>query len=193
MAEQQDSKKPAEQTDAPSTEASKQPAAAADEIKKLKILYLSFAASSILMFTPLQPIPLIASLAMLLILLACYLPVKFGNETAFSAHYKWLIRTFWIGMGLFLPLVTILALGIILKYGDKTAFAMIEQASDAATIPNDLGLKQFMQDNGMMALTIVGISWGGFGAWWFTRLWRGFKGLQSGASFKFKNVMTWWV
>lgn len=174
--------------------ASKQPPPAmAAEKQKLKILYIAFAGSSVLMFTPIPPIPMVATLAMFGIVLACYFSAKFGNKTPFSPHYRWLIRTFWIGLWLFLPLATVLGMGIILKYGDKSAFDAVEQASDAALIPNDMGLKQFMDDNGIFGLVTMFIAWGSFGAWWFTRLWRGFKGLQTGPSFQFKNVASWWV
>lgn len=190
----QDEKKSVEQEETTAAPPLKQPPAAVmAEIQKLKILYAGFAGSSILMFTPIQPIPLIASLAMFGIVLICYLSAKFGNETPFSTHYRWLIRTFWIGLWLFLPLITVVAVGIILKYGDKAAFDAVEQASDAALVPNDMGLKKFMEDNGTFGLVTLLIAWGGFGAWWFTRLWRGFKGLQSGPSFKFKDVTSWWV
>ncbi|TNE32415.1 MAG: hypothetical protein EP349_01640 [Alphaproteobacteria bacterium] len=192
MAEQ-DNKEPAEQKDKPSAAPPKQPSAAMDEAQKLKILYIAFTASSVLMFTPIQPIPLVASLAMLGIVLVCYLSAKFGRETALSPHYRWLIRTFWIGLWLFLPLVTLLGMGIILKFGNQAAFDAVEQASDAALIPGDMGLQQFMNDNGVLGLITMFIAWSGFGTWWFTRLWRGFKGLQSGAGFKFENVATWWV
>ena len=190
---EKDEKKPAENTGASRKPPSTQPPALMAEMQKLKIFYAAFTGASILMFTPIPPVPMVATLAMLVIVLACYLSAKFGNETPFSAHYRWLIRTFWIGLWLFLPLATILAMGLILKYGDKSAFDAVEQASDATMIPDDMGFKQFMDDNGTFGLITMLIAWGGFGAWWFTRLWRGFKGLQSGPSFQFKNVKSWWV
>ncbi|MBL1147549.1 MAG: hypothetical protein HND56_01950 [Pseudomonadota bacterium] len=195
MAEQ-DSKKNADKTDKNSTSGavpSKQVSAGVDETQKLKIIYISFAASSVLMFTPIQPIPLVASLTMIGIVLLCYLSAKFGKKTPFSPHYRWLIRTFWIGLWLFLPFVTILGMGILLKFGDKAAFDAVEQAGDAALLPNDMGLQQFMADNGVLGLITMFTGWISFGAWWFTRIWRGFKGLQSGSSFQFKDVTSWWV
>lgn len=84
-------------------------------------------------------------------------------------------------------------MGILLKFGDKAAFDAVEQAGDAALLPNDMGLQQFMADNGVLGLITMFTGWISFGAWWFTRIWRGFKGLQSGSSFQFKDVTSWWV
>jgi len=159
----------------------------------VKIIYFMMAVSTILMFVPINPLPVISMLLLLLIALFGHYKLKFDENSPLFTHYQWLIRTLWIGLGVFLPGATVLAFGITWKYSDKSAIQAIFNAPDSDDAFFYQALETFQKANAVMAVTIFAIFWGMVFAWVYTRLWRGFKGLQSGPGFQFKNVRTWWV
>jgi len=158
-----------------------------------KIIYFGLAASCALMFVPINPLPLISMLLFTLIALFGHYKLKFEKESPLFTHYQWLVRTLWIGMGVLLPIATVFAIGITWKYSDKTAIKAIFDAPDSDDAALSQAFESFQHANGTMTIIIFLVLWGLVFAWFYTRLWRGYKGLQSGADFKFKDVRTWWV
>jgi len=163
------------------------------EAGMVKIIYFLLAASCILMFVPIKPLPLVSMLLLTLIALFGHYKLKFEKDSPLFAHYQWLVRTLWIGMGVFLPISTVFAVGITWKYSDKTAIKAIFDAPDSDELVLQQAFESFQSANNMMIITIFVIFWGLVFAWLYTRLWRGYKGLKSGSDFKFKDVRTWWI
>lgn len=159
----------------------------------VKIIYFVMSAACILMFVPVSPLPVLSMLLLLLIALFGHYKLKFETASPLFIHYQWLIRTLWIGMAVFLPLSTLLAIGVVWKYSDKTAIQAIFNAPDSDDAVLYQAFESFQNANGTMAIIVFAICWGGVFAWVYTRLWRGYNGLKSGQDFQFKNVRTWWV
>jgi len=150
-----------------------------------KILYAAYIASMLMQFSLFTIIP--GTLIGIVALLAAYGCRKRFSGTAFESHCRWLIRTFWIGGTVWLPVMTVIAAGVIFCMIDLTP---IKQAMERGDMLSEIQIAQVIMENnaGLFQWTIWSLT-GFFGAWWFLRCGIGLKHLLRGE--EIPDVMRW--
>jgi uncharacterized membrane protein len=157
------------------------------DLKKLcKILYAALAATAIMQFSFYTI--LIGAIAMVITVYIAHEKRKnlpFGNP--YATHLTWIIRTFWIGGGVYLPILTLVECGILMT---KIDMAEIQQKmiSQEITSPHDIQTMFMTQYSGLMVVTTL-IFTLPFLAWWLWRCWSGYKQLEQDQPVK--NSMSW--
>lgn len=159
-------------------------------------LYAVFAASLLMQVTPYTMV--LGSIALLAALIMAYVAHAKAGGTIYASHLQWLVRTFWIGGGVYLPVLTVLASLAVMCVVDMTE---VESAVKAAALEQHSGdqsdqqivvdavLQSIMQKSGgtiilitlLFTLPVVG--------WWLWRCWKGYSLLQQGKPVE--DVMRW--
>lgn len=130
----------------------------------LWLLYLIYAVSGIIVLIPSQTLP--AAIAMTLALMLTRIKSR-EKHLILKTHYHWLRRTFWIGMGVYLTVITVLTVVVAAPAVDTTAF-MDALTNGSATTPeqmNDLLMAQQPASSRYMIISFGVV----FAVWW---LWR---------------------
>ncbi len=162
------------------------------EFQQLKKLYFFFALSMGCMWVP-HMLPVFAGSVLLLVgAVKCYKRRKLVPDTVYENHYQWLIRTFWIGTAVVMPLATIAATIYIFKNSDLAYLQRLFYMGGAANFDASWyreALRTYYADHTKMILTAV-IPAGGFVLfWWFGRLIKGYKRLKMNMHLPF--VTSW--
>ena len=162
------------------------------EFEQVKKLYFFFAIAMGCMWVP-HFLPVFAGSVLLLVAtVKCYKRRKQVPDTVYENHYQWLIRTFWVGTAVVMPLATMAATVYIFKNSD---LAYLQKLFDMGVAANfeiswfEDALKAYYADNIKMLLTAT-IPAGGFVLfWWFGRLIKGYKRLKMNMHLPF--VTSW--
>ena len=163
------------------------PAEKAEMPKLCRLLYGIFAFSLILQFGNAWS-ALVGSLAVIAGIILVYIERKKARGSLYENHLHWLVRTFWIGGSIYLPVVTVLGSIVFLGMADHTVINQAISNTDAQVDPQAL-VQQFVASNmGLFRWTMFGFM-APFGVWWLWRCWYGFKRLQEGKPIP--NVMSW--
>lgn len=159
-------------------------------------LYAVYAASLLMQVTPYTIV--LGAIALLVALIMAYITHTKAGGTIYASHMQWLVRTFWIGGGVYLPVLTIFATIAVMCVVDmselKSAIeaAALEQhpaaESDNSIIVNAV-LKDLMEKSGGTIILITVIFTLPFIGWWLWRCWKGFSLLQQGKPVT--DVMRW--
>jgi len=156
------------------------------DIKKLcALLYGIFALSALMQFSYLTM--LVGAVALIAATGAAYAKRKEVAGTPFESHLTWLIRTFWIGTGVYLPVLTLTEAAIIYLAVDKDAL-MKRMTSGEITDPQQLADIFTVQYGTLMVWLTLGFTIP-FLAWWLWRCWAGYKLLKDGKPVP--KVMSW--
>jgi len=143
-------------------------------------LYAIFAASMLLQMTFATLV--LGLIAMIAVLVIAYMNRKKLSDTSvFKSHFDWIIRTFWIGTGVYLPLCVVVMVAAILKFVDLEGLSnlVLNQAETSAVDPQAI-IDTFLDQNGKAVKIIMGATGGPFLLWWFLRCWRGYSLLRKG-------------
>lgn len=138
------------------------------------LLYGIFAASALMMFSFWTIV--LGTIALLAALILAYAQRKKAEGTVYASHLTWLIRTFWIGGGAYMPILTIAEAAVLWSKIDLNGIA--EKISSGEIMgPADIQSMLLEQYGGLMttlnlAFTIP------FAAWWLSRCWRGYAKLR---------------
>lgn len=127
------------------------------------------------------------SVLLLAILVLAYGMKKYGKGTSYETHAQWLIRTFWIGGGVYLPILTLIAAGWLYFNIDLSPMREALEAGEA-TDSSDL-TKLFLEMYGDKILHTTTVAAIPFAAWWLWRCWRGYRLLKKGQPVP--DVMRW--
>lgn len=135
-------------------------------------LYVAYAIGGIASLFP--SAMMIASLFLFVILMLTY--IKRPHKDApgvIATHYRWLLRTFWLGMGIYFPVVTVLGMVMAAPAVDTTALmqAMVEGKVSTQQEMSDLLMAQQPASTKIILIVLGSV----FGAWW---LWRCGYGLR---------------
>jgi uncharacterized membrane protein len=162
-------------------------------------LYGVYGASMVL---ALLPVPLMIGLSTILMLGAIVMAYVWhgkAGEGVLETHFHWLIRTFWIGGAVYLPVLTILACITVISIVDMTELheairtAALENApgspADDQSIVINTVLKTVWDQHGGMIMAITGAFTLPFVIWWFWRCIKGFRLLKAGKPVE--NVTRW--
>lgn len=130
---------------------------------------------------------LVGMLGMLVALIITYVKQPSAKGTPYETHIQWMLRTFWIGGGVYLPVVTVI--GFLFVYPSIDTNAIQESLlSGEITDPNQI-YDILLRDNKMLMIGSALATMGPFMAWWLWRCWKGYKALKDGKAVE--NVMSW--
>lgn len=132
-------------------------------------LYLIFIAAIFLQFSIMASI--VSSILVIVALVIAYRQRKKSNDTIFESHFHWIIRTFWIGGTVYLPVLTI-AIGIMLY---SIAVPIIQTAYDSGVTDPAAIEDLVMQQAGPKLMAYSGIILLPFAIWWLYRCGKGVK------------------
>lgn len=152
-----------------------------------KMLYIVFAVSLVLQFFNAYTIVL-GSVAVIAGVIVSYLERKKAAGTVYANHLTWLIRTFWIGGSVYLPVVTVLGSLAILFITDHSSIDQALSNPDAGTTAESIA-HQFVAANALRMEITMFLFTAPFGAWWLWRCWYGYKRLTRNMAIP--NVMRW--
>lgn len=138
------------------------------------LLYGIYAASVIMNFSIVTMIA--GTFALLIAVILTYLKRKEAAGTVFESHLQWMIRTFWIGGGVFLPVMTVAASAILYAKIDMTPL-YDAMSSGTVTNPDEL-MDLLLQKNHTLIYTTVTVFTAPFALWWLRRCWVGYRLLK---------------
>lgn len=130
---------------------------------------------------------LVGGLAMLIVVAIANAQRKRRAGHWLESHYTWMIRTFWIGAGVYLPILSLLG------------FLYVWNNVDINELQNTMLSGEVSDPNAMMAtitekaekpmmLSAIVVSVPMF-SWWIWRCWRGVKALRDHEAIK--DVKSW--
>lgn len=157
----------------------------AEQLKLCKLLYGIYAGSLLLQFINLTTI-LLGSAALMAGIILAYLERKKAKGTLYANHLQWLIRTFWIGGAVYVPVLSVILTGILVWKMDMAAMA---EAFSTGEGTMDVAIQKVLVANQTLMLTSSLIVFAPFIVWWFWRCWYGWKRLSIRKPIP--NVMSW--
>ncbi|MDE1150924.1 MAG: hypothetical protein PW788_00160 [Micavibrio sp.] len=166
------------------------PAIINTELPKLcTLLYGIFLASIVLQFLNIYCIVL-GSVAVTAGVILAYLERRKATGTVYANHLHWLIRTFWIGGSIYLPIVTVLGSIVVLFVTDSTGIQQ-EVANPAPDLTSQVLVQHFVayKDNASIMQHVMFAFLLPFAIWWVWRCGYGYKRLSEGKPIP--NVMSW--
>ena len=171
------------------TEAPNNPSLAEkDDMPKLcKMLYGIFAISLLLQFVNLTA-AMVGSIAVIAGVIVAYSERRKAAGTVYANHLQWLIRTFWIGGSVYLPVVTVLGAILLLFITDHSVIDQTLNNPDANTTVETL-TQQFVAANATRMKITMFLFIAPFAIWWLWRCWYGWKRLMERRAIP--NVMSW--
>lgn len=149
------------------------------------LFYGLYAAGMIMQFAPQTFI--IGSIGMLVAIILVYTQRDRHSGTIYESHIRWLIRTFWIGGGVYLPILTIMASAFLYWEMDYTFLqgVMTEQNTPSA----DEVDKLFWQANGQLITITSYCALVPAATWWLWRCGKGYQHLKNRTVVP--NIMSW--
>ena len=169
------------------TPAPQTPAEKAEMPKLCRMLYGIFAFSLVLQFGNMWS-ALVGSLAVIAGIILVYMERKKARGSLYENHLHWLVRTFWIGGAVYMPVVTVLGSIVFLTMADTTVLMQSVNSPELQVNAQDLAQKFITTNMGLLRWTMLGFM-APFGIWWLWRCWYGFKRLSEGKPIP--NVMSW--
>lgn len=145
------------------------------EIEKLCfMLYGIFAAGLVMQFINLTTIVL-GSAAVLAGIILAYIERRKTRGTVYENHLQWLIRTFWIGGGIYLPVLTLAGIITLMLTIDRSALTSAFSTGEGTV---EGAVQEMMRQNSsLIYITMLGYT-APFGIWWLWRCWYGYKRLK---------------
>ncbi len=150
-----------------------------------RYLYGIFALTMILQMVP-QTL-LIGFVGMVCALIMTYSKQEVAKNTVYESHFQWMLRTFWIGLGVYVPVMIIVAAIIILPTLDYAA--MSDALLSGAVQDEEQLLAMMMKDKGPLMMGTAVATMGPCIIWWLWRCWKGYKAL--GEAKPVENVSSW--
>ncbi len=164
------------------------------ESKNINQMYLLLTLGMVSFWLPYTIAMIISASFFIGATLVCYSRYKYTVNTHYQSHYRWMIRTFWIGTGVFLPLAISLMTFIVVQFGEMSAFKhIIYMTSDINALADSIesSVYVFISDNSILLFLTLLVTCLPAMLWWYARLWRGHHLLIQGRSID--NVKTWLI
>ena len=119
-----------------------------------------------------------ATVALILAFIYAYIKRKELRGTVFENHYQWMIRTFWIGGAVYLPIATIImSIYQVMKMDMTNMFRIMSEGEK--DIPKLLAV--MLEDKSEMMIQSALVLAAVFAAWWWLRCARGLYHLYRGS------------
>lgn len=149
------------------------------------LLYGIFAIGLIMQFINLITIVL-GSAAVLAGIILTYIERGKTRGTIYENHLQWLIRTFWIGGAVYLPVLTVAGIMTLLMTMDRSALTSAFSTGEGTV---EGAVQEMMRQNSdLIYYTMLGYT-APFGIWWLWRCWYGYKRLKDKKTIP--NVESW--
>jgi uncharacterized membrane protein len=162
------------------------------------LLYGIYAVGAVMQFS--YTTLLEGSFALVMATVILYMKRKETAGTPYETHFTWLLRTFWIGGGVYLPVLSLIGTAFMYPKIDFDVLAqrMMEQGVPEALSSGDSAQIEAMGEKYMAVLNAdyghllymvtLAVSMP-FIAWWLWRCWKGIAALRAGKPVD--KVMSW--
>jgi uncharacterized membrane protein len=148
-------------------------------------LYLIYAVSMLMQLVPVTILP--GSFLIIAALIAAYARRERAKGTVFESHLQWLIRTFWIGGGIYMPVLTLAAFCFAWSRFDMGA---VQNAIEGGAVNDtDALIRMVLEKNETLLFQVGLIITLPVAIWWIARCWRGWLFLK--ANEPMPDVMRW--
>jgi uncharacterized membrane protein len=148
-------------------------------------LYAAFAVSALMQFSFITI--LIGCAVMLAALVVAYARREAARDTIYESHLAWLIRTFWIGSGVYLPVLT---LGLCFAMVATLDFSSLMTRVANGEITDPVMMQEVLKaEYGGQLVVLTLIFTLPFLGWWLWRCYAGWKALKAGEPVR--NPKSW--
>jgi len=138
-------------------------------------LYIVYGLSCVMQFSPLAI--LAATGTLLAALIAAHIGRSKAKGTIYESHFQWLVRTFWIGGAVYMPVITVMAAIIIFSEIDQTAVKAAVEAGETSF--EALALIMVKENAGVFSMVYFSLFLP-FTGWWIYRCVSGVRRLMKG-------------
>lgn len=149
------------------------------------VLYVLYAISAVLQFS--EALMLMGIITLLVAYVATGARKKAAIGTTYASHLRWMLRTFWIGTGVIVPVAVLIATGLILHFTDILGLADRMSSDDPEALA--AAIQNYMQLNGQKITLIMLLTVAPSIIWWLRRCWVGYARAKVGQ--EIKNVTSW--
>lgn len=138
-------------------------------------LYIVYGLSCVMQFSPVAI--LVATGTLMAALIVAHIGRSKARDTIYETHFQWLVRTFWIGGAVYMPVMTVVAAIIIFSEIDRTAVrAAVEQGEESIEVLVQILLRENKSVFSMVYFSLF-IP---FTGWWIYRCVAGVRRLLKG-------------
>lgn len=148
-------------------------------------LYGVYAACMILQFS--FKTMILGTVAMIIALFVTYSMRKKTKDTLYASHIQWMLRTFWIGGGVYMPILTIIGAFYVSANVDYNK--MYDTIASGAVADPMMLANTLMEENKSLMFNSMLITTLPFALWWVYRCWKGYTALRSAKPVD--NVLSW--
>jgi uncharacterized membrane protein len=152
------------------------------DLRKLcALLYGVFALAALMQFSFFTMF--IGMIVMLVAVGIAYAKRKEAAGTAYESHLRWLIRTFWIGGGVYLPVATVVESIFLFFMFMRSDTDALMQKINSGQLNDPRDMEAFLiSQYGHTLLWMTLVFTLPFLAWWLWRCWSGYRLLKEGKS-----------
>lgn len=138
-------------------------------------LYAVYGLSCVMQFSPL--VVLAATAALTVAIVVAHVARRRAKDTIYESHLQWLVRTFWIGGAVYLPVMTVAAAVIIFSEVDHTA---VRAAAEAGETSVEALMTILVTENRSVFTMVYFSLFLPFTGWWIYRCVSGVLRLKKG-------------
>lgn len=153
--------------------------------KLCMMLYGIYALSVVLQFA--EETLLIGLIALIIAYVLTKARHAAAQGTPYASHLRWMLRTFWIGTGVIVPVAVIIATGLILTFTDIATIVPAMNNDDPGDIMG--GVQAYMDKNLQKISLITFLTLAPTVIWWLRRCWVGYALAKNEKPVE--NVTTW--
>ena len=135
-------------------------------------LYFAYTASMAMMVFPQTMV--MGTIAIIIAVGLAYVKRTAAKGSAYESHYTWLIRTFWIGTGVYMPVIILIMMAVIFTMDFSS---VLEAASAGNTDVSRMTTNFILQNKGPALYATFGLS-ALYTAWWLWRCMTGYSYLK---------------
>ncbi|MEZ0262924.1 MAG: hypothetical protein ACAH80_18100 [Alphaproteobacteria bacterium] len=138
-------------------------------------LYVTYGLCGVMQFSPMAI--LVATVVLTLAIIAAHIGHTKAKGTLYESHFQWLVRTFWIGGGVYLPVMSVMAAIVIVSEFDTTAVkAAAEAGEESVAVLTELLLRE---NRSVISMVYFSLFFP-FTIWWLYRCISGARRLIKG-------------
>lgn len=149
------------------------------------LLYGIYAASALMQFAP-QTV-FVGMIAIVVALAVAYVQRDKRPGSIYESHFHWLIRTFWIGGSVYMPVITLIGATFLYFRMDYTF--LVGHLTDDAMSNAEEAERLFWEANGNLILYTSYVSIAPVVLWWLWRTAKGYRHLKRNEAVS--NVLSW--
>ncbi|MDD9899820.1 MAG: hypothetical protein OXT65_02445 [Alphaproteobacteria bacterium] len=149
-------------------------------------IYGFFALSTLLSFIPFPQTMLLGTAGYLIAIAAAYIYKNKYTEPPYDTHFRWVIRTFWIGTGIYLPIMMVLMTVMVMSSVNYGVIYLSMQSG--APLDLERMTADLIRSNAAVFVEAALILFA-YVCWWWYRCIKGYLALRKNKPIE--NVTTW--